>query len=111
MFKGMGDMARLMKQAQEMQGKLAEAQERVASIEAEGVSGAGMVRAVVSGKGELRRLAIDPALMTPQDREVLEDLVIAAVNDAHARAQEAAQGEMAKLTEGLPLPPGMKLPF
>jgi len=111
MFKGMGDMARLMKQAQEMQGKLAEAQERVASIEAEGVSGAGMVRAVVSGKGELRRLAIDPALMTPQDREVLEDLVIAAVNDAHARAQEAAQGEMAKLTEGLPLPPGMKPPF
>jgi len=111
MFKGIGDMAKLMKQAQEMQGKLAEAQERVASIEAEGVSGAGMVRAVVSGKGELRRLAIDPALMTPQDREVLEDLVIAAVNDAHARAQEAAQGEMAKLTEGLPLPPGMKLPF
>ena len=101
MFKGIGDMAKLMKQAQE----------RVASIEAEGVSGAGMVRAVVSGKGELRRLAIDPALMTPQDREVLEDLVIAAVNDAHARAQEAAQGEMAKLTEGLPLPPGMKLPF
>jgi len=111
MFKGIGDMAKLMKQAQEMQGKLAEAQERVASIEAEGVSGAGMVRAVVSGKGELRRLAIDPALMTPQDREVLEDLVIAAVNDAHARAQEAAQGEMGKLTEGLPLPPGMKLPF
>ena len=111
MFKGIGDMAKLMKQAQEMQGKLAEAQERVASIEAEGVSGAGMVRAVVSGKGELRRLAIDAALMTPQDREVLEDLVIAAVNDAHARAQEAAQGEMAKLTEGLPLPPGMKLPF
>ena len=111
MFKGIGDMAKLMKQAQEMQGKLAEAQERVASIEAEGVSGAGMVRAVVSGKGELRRLAIDPALMTPQDREVLEDLVIAAVNDAHGRAQEAAQAEMAKLTEGLPLPPGMKPPF
>lgn len=111
MFKGMGDMARLMKQAQEMQGKLAEAQERVASIEAEGASGAGMVRATVSGKGELKRLVLDPALMTPADREVLEDLVIAAVNDAHAKAQEAAQGEMAKLTEGLPLPPGMKLPF
>ncbi len=111
MFKGIGDMAKLMKQAQEMQGKLAEAQERVASIEADGASGAGMVRATVSGKGELRRLAIDPALMTPQDREVLEDLVIAAVNDAHAKAQEAAQAEMAKLTEGLPLPPGMKLPF
>ncbi len=111
MFKGIGDMAKLMKQAQEMQGKLAEAQERVASIEADGASGAGMVRATVSGKGELRRLAIDPALMTPQDREVLEDLVVAAVNDAHAKAQEAAQAEMAKLTEGLPLPPGMKLPF
>lgn len=111
MFKGIGDMARLMKQAQEMQGKLAEAQERVAAIEAEGASGAGMVRATVSGKGELRRLAIDPALMSPADREVLEDLVIAAVNDAHAKAQEAAQTEMAKLTEGLPLPPGMKPPF
>jgi DNA-binding YbaB/EbfC family protein len=111
MFKGLGDMAKLMQQAKQMQEKMVEAQERVASIEADGEAGAGMVRATVSGKGELRKLAIDPQLMTPEDRETLEDLVVAAVNAAHARAQEAAQAEMAKLTEGLPLPPGMKLPF
>jgi DNA-binding YbaB/EbfC family protein len=111
MFKGLGDMAKLMQQAKQMQDKMVEAQERVASIEADGEAGAGMVRATVSGKGELRKLTIDPQLMTPEDRETLEDLVVAAVNAAHARAQEAAQAEMAKLTEGLPLPPGMKLPF
>jgi DNA-binding YbaB/EbfC family protein len=111
MFKGLGDMAKLMQQAKQMQEKMVEAQERVASIEADGEAGAGMVRATVSGKGELRKLAIDPQLMTPDDRETLEDLVVAAVNAAHARAQEAAQAEMAKITEGMPLPPGMKLPF
>jgi DNA-binding YbaB/EbfC family protein len=111
MFKGLGDMARLMQQAKELQEKFAEAQARVAEITAEGAAGAGLVRATVTGKGELRRVAIDPSLMTPEDRETLEDLLVAAVNDAHGRAQEAAQGEMAKLTEGLPLPPGLKLPF
>jgi DNA-binding YbaB/EbfC family protein len=111
MFKGLGDMAKLMQQAKQMQEKMVEAQERVAGIEADGEAGAGMVRATVNGKGELRRLAIDPQLMTPDDRETLEDLVVAAVNAAHARAQEAAQAEMAKITEGMPLPPGMKLPF
>jgi DNA-binding YbaB/EbfC family protein len=111
MFKGLGDMGKLMQQAQEMQAKLAEAQERVAALEAEGVSGGGMVRAAVNGKGELRRVAIDPSLMGGDDREVLEDLVVAAVNDAQGKAQEMAQAEMATVTEGLPLPPGMKLPF
>jgi DNA-binding YbaB/EbfC family protein len=111
MFKGLGDMAKLMQQAKQMQEKLGEAQERVAQIEAEGAAGAGMVRAAVTGKGELKRLSIDESLMTPGDREVLEDLVVAAVNDAQAKAQEAAQAEMAKLTEGMALPPGMKLPF
>lgn len=111
MFKGLGDMAALMKQAQAMQGKLAEAQARVAAIEAEGNAGAGMVRATVSGKGELRRLAVDPALLDPAEVEVLQDLIVAAVNDAHRRAQDVAQAEMSALTEGLALPPGMKLPF
>jgi DNA-binding YbaB/EbfC family protein len=111
MFKGLGDMARLMQQARELQDKLSEAQERVAAMTAEGVSGAGMVRATVNGKGVLQALSVDPALLTPEDRGTLEDLVVAAVADAQARAQEAAQAEMAKLTEGLPLPPGMKLPF
>lgn len=110
MLKGLGDMAKLMKQAQAMQQKMTEAQERIAEIEAEGESGAGRVKARVSGKGELRGVSIDPSLMTADDREVLEDLLVAAVNDAHAKAQEKAQGEMAKLTEGLPLPPGMN-PF
>lgn len=111
MFKGLGDMGKLMKQAQEMQEKLAEAQERVQAMEAEGASGGGMVRARVNGKGELRAVSIDPSLVQPDDREVLEDLIVAAVNDAQGKAQEMAQAEMAKLTEGLPLPPGMKLPF
>jgi DNA-binding YbaB/EbfC family protein len=111
MFKGLGDMARLMQQAKELQEKLAEAQARVAEIAAEGAAGAGLVRATVTGTGELRRVAIDPGLMTPEDRETLEDLLVAAVNDAHGRAREAAQAEMAKLTDGLPLPPGMKPPF
>jgi DNA-binding YbaB/EbfC family protein len=111
MFKGLGDMARLMQQAKEMQQKFADAQERVAALEGDGEAGAGMVRATVTGSGELKRLSVDPALLTPQDRETLEDLVIAAVNAARARAQEAAQAEMAKITEGMPLPPGMKLPF
>jgi DNA-binding YbaB/EbfC family protein len=111
MLKGLGDMAALMKQAKQMQEKLAEAQERIAAVEAEGRSGAGLVVARVGGKGDLRGLAIDPSLMAPEEREVLEDLIVTAVNDAHARAQEAAQAEMAKLTEGMALPPGMKLPF
>lgn len=111
MFKGLGDMGKLMQQAQEMQSKMAEMQERVASIEVEGNAGAGLVRAVVTGKGELRQLEIDPSLLNDGDREVLQDLTVAAVNDAHGRAQEAAQAEMAKLTEGLGLPPGMKMPF
>lgn len=111
MFKGLGDMAKLMQQAKEMQEKLAEAQERVTAIEAQGESGAGLVKATVNGKGELRGVEIDPQLLTPEDREALQDLLVAAVNDAHGKAQAAAQGEMAKLTEGLPLPPGMKPPF
>ena len=109
---GLGDMAKLMKQAQEMQAKVAEAQERIAVIEAEGTAGAGMVRATASAQGELRSLKVDPSLLDgTEEREVLEDLIVAAVNDAVRKAREAGQEEMAKLTEGLPLPPGMKLPF
>ena len=111
MFKGLGDMGKLMQQAQQMQEKLAEAQARIEGIEVEGGAGAGLVRAVVNGKGALRAVEIDPSLMTEADREVLQDLLVAAVNDAHGRAQEAAQAEMAKITEGLALPPGFKMPF
>ena len=112
MLKGLGDMAKLMKQAQEMQSKMAEAQARMTAIEAEGSAGAGMVKAVASAQGELKSLRVDPSLLDgSHEREVLEDLIVAAVNDAARKAREAGQAEMAKVTEGLALPPGMKLPF
>jgi DNA-binding YbaB/EbfC family protein len=114
MLKGLGqlgDMAKIMKQAQEMQSKMAEAQARLDEITVTGEAGAGLVRATASAKGEVRGLSIDPSLFKPEDREVVEDLIVAAIKDAHARASEAAQAEMAKVTEGLALPPGMKLPF
>jgi DNA-binding YbaB/EbfC family protein len=111
MFKGLGDMAKLMQQAQQMQEKLAEAQARIEDMEAEGAAGAGMVSARVNGKGELRGVSIGPSMMTAEDREILEDLIVAAVNDAQDKARDMAQTEMAKITEGLPLPPGMKMPF
>jgi nucleoid-associated protein EbfC len=114
MLKGLGqlgDMGKLMRQAQEMQAKMAEAQERLETIEVEGEAGAGLVKAVASAKGELRRLSIDPSLFKPEEREVVEDLIVAAVKEATARAQAKAQEELGKITEGLNLPPGMKLPF
>ncbi|MEO0822714.1 MAG: YbaB/EbfC family nucleoid-associated protein [Pseudomonadota bacterium] len=112
MLKGLGDMAKLMKEAGAFQAKLAEAQERIAAIEAEGQSGAGMVKATATGKGELVRLEVDPSLLDgTEEKAVLEDLIVAAVNDAVSRAKEAGAAEMAKLTEGLPLPPGFKPPF
>lgn len=108
---GLGDMAKLMKQAQELQSKMAEAQARLDEITVEGEAGAGMVKATVSAKGELRALSIDPSLFRPEDREVVEDLIVAAIKDGQARAAQRAQEEMAAVTEGLNLPPGMKLPF
>ncbi len=114
MIKGLGqigDMAKLMKQAQEMQEKMADAQAKLDEVEVTGEAGAGMVKATVTAKGKLRALSIDPSLFTPDDREVVEDLIVAAIQDAQARAGDAAQAEMAKITEGLSLPPGMKLPF
>ena len=109
---GLGDMGKLMKQAQEMQSKMTEAQERISAIEAEGSSGAGMVRAVATGQGELKSLNVDPSLLDgSHEKEVLEDLIVAAVNDAARKAREAGQAEMAKITEEMGLPPGMRLPF
>lgn len=114
MLKGLGnlgDMAKMMAKAQEFQAKMAEAQAAVEALEVEGDAGAGMVKAWVTGKGELKRLSIDPTLFVPEDREAVEDLIVAAIKSAQDRAAEAAQAEMAKAAEGLPLPPGMKLPF
>jgi DNA-binding YbaB/EbfC family protein len=111
MFGKLGDMAGLMKQAQEMQAKMAEATEKMQGMEAEGSAGAGMVTAVASAQGDLKSLKVDPSLFSgDEEPEVLEDLIVAAVNDAIGKARAAGQAEMAKVTEGLPLPPGFKLP-
>ena len=108
---GLGDMAKMMKQAQEMQGKMAQLQEDMHNIMVEGSSGAGLVKASCTAKGELKTLDIDPSIFNGDDKEVVEDLILAAIKDAQTKASERAQEEMAKLTEGLGLPADMKLPF
>ena len=107
----MKNLGQLMKQAQQVQAKMAEMQEKLAAMEVEGASGGGLVRVTVSGKGELKRLKIDPSLVDPKEVEVLEDLVVAAVNDGRGKIDALAAEEMKKVTGGIPLPPGMKLPF
>ena len=102
---GMGDM---MKQAKAMQEKMAKAQEQVAALEVTGESGAGLVRIQMTGRHDVRAVTIDPALMS-EDRQVLEDLIAAAVNDAVRRVEGEQKALMAEVTAGLPLPPGMKL--
>lgn len=108
---GLGDMAKMMKQAQEMQGKMAQMQDDLENITVEGVSGAGLVKATATAKGELKALDIDPSIFNGDDKEVVEDLILAAIKDAQGKATARAQEEMAKMSEGLGLPPGMNLPF
>jgi len=107
----MKNLGQLMKQAQEMQAKVQEMQELLSGIEVSGKSGGGMVEVVLTGKGEARKVAIDKALLDPAEVEVLEDLLVAAINDARAKADARSAEEMQKLTGGLSLPPGFKLPF
>lgn len=107
----MKNLGQLMKQAQQVQAKMAEMQEKLAAMEVEGAAGGGLVRATVTGKGELKRLKIEPSLVDPKEVEVLEDLIVAAINDARGKIDALAADEMKKLTGGIPLPPGMKLPF
>lgn len=107
----MNNFAQMMKQAQKMQEQMAAAQNKVSEMEAEGSSGAGMVTAVVNGKGELRKLKIDQSLVDPQETEVLEDLIIAAINDAKHKVDAKSQEEMARVMGEFKLPPGVKLPF
>ncbi|MEO9648641.1 MAG: YbaB/EbfC family nucleoid-associated protein [Roseobacter sp.] len=114
MLKGLGslgDMAGMMKKAQEMQGKMAQMQDDMQNIMVEGASGAGLVKAACTAKGELKSLDIDPSIFNSDDKEVVEDLILAAIKDAQTKAAERAQEEMAKLTEGMGLPADMKLPF
>lgn len=100
-----------MKQAQQMQTKMQEMQNRLNDFESEGQAGAGMVKVTLNGKNELRKVKIDPSLLKADEAEVLEDLLIAAFNDAKNKIEAHVQGEMGKLTGGLSLPPGFKLPF
>jgi DNA-binding YbaB/EbfC family protein len=104
-----GGMANLMKQAQQMQQNMLKAQEELASVEVEGQSGAGMVKVIMTCKHDVKRVIIDSSVM--DDKEMLEDLVAAAVNDANRRAEQTTQDRMGSFTAGLNLPPGMKLPF
>ena len=105
-----GQLAGLMKQAQQMQENMRKMQEQLASVEVEGQSGAGMVKVVMTCKHDVKRISIDPSLVG-DDKEMLEDLVAAAVNDAVRRVEATVQEKMSGFTAGLNLPPGMKLPF
>ena len=103
-------LAGLMKQAQQMQENMKKAQDQLATIEVEGQSGAGLVKVVMTCKHDVRRVSIDPSLLA-DDKDMLEDLVAAAVNDAVRRVEATVQEKMSGFTSGLNLPPGMKLPF
>jgi nucleoid-associated protein EbfC len=107
----MKNIGQMLRQAQEMQGRMSEMQERLAQAEMSGASGAGLVQVTVTGKGDVKRIRIDKSLAVPDEVEVLEDLVMAAFNDAKTRLDAHVAEEMQKLTGGLQLPPGMKLPF
>jgi len=104
------DIGNIMKQAQQMQESLQKAQEEIANMEVTGEAGAGMVKVVMTGKHDLKRVEIDPSLMQ-DDKEMLEDLIAAAVNDANRRVESESQTKMSGLASGLNLPAGMKLPF
>ena len=101
----------MMKQAQQLQKKMAEAQDKLNQIEVVGSSGGGLVKITSTAKGEVKKIFLDDSLLKKDEKEILEDLIIAAINDAKQKGEAAAQEEMKSLTGGLPLPPGMKLPF
>ncbi|MEW5891543.1 MAG: YbaB/EbfC family nucleoid-associated protein [Pseudomonadota bacterium] len=105
-----GGIGNLMKQAQQMQENLQKVQAQIAEMEVEGQAGAGLVKVTMTGKHDVKRVVIDPSLMQ-DDKEMLEDLIAAAVNDAVRRVEAASQEKMAAITAGMPLPPGMKFPF
>jgi len=107
----MTNLGQMMKQAQEMQAKMNELQQRLAGVELTGSAGGGMVTVTLNGKGEMRALRIDPSLVDPNDVTVLEDLILAAANDAKSKVEGRVAEEMQKLTGGLNLPAGFQLPF
>jgi len=111
----MKSMEEMLKAAQEaaatVQAQMAEAQAKLDSVEVEGISGGGLVRITASAKGRIKAISIDDSLMVPSDKQMLEDLLAAAFNDAREKADQASNAEMGKMTSGLQLPPGFKLPF
>jgi len=107
----MRDLMNLMGKAKEMQAKFQAMQEEIAQLEAEGQSGGGAVKVTLSGKMEMRKLQIDPSLFKEEEVEILEDLILAAHNDAKTKVEQEIQQRTQEMTAGLPLPPGMKLPF
>ena len=107
----MHDLMGMMKQAKELQDKMQGLQEEIAAMEASGMSGGGLVTTIVDGKGGLKSIKIDTSLVKVDEIGILEDLIVAAVNDARGKAEAAAQEKMQELTAGLPLPPGLKLPI
>jgi len=107
----MVNIGNMMKQAQQLQKKMAEAQEKLSLIEVEGVSGGGMVKVTATAKGDIKRVILDDSLLSKDEKEMTEDLIVAAINDAKQKAEIASQEEMKSVTGGMSLPPGMKLPF
>lgn len=105
----MKDLMGVMKQVGEMQARMQQMQEELGVLEIEGQAGAGLVKVTLSGKGEMKRVRIDPSLMKPDEAEILEDLVVAAAQDAKAKLDAQLQAKMQEMTGGLPLPPGLKL--
>lgn len=112
MFSGKGGLGNIMKQAQQMQARMQQVQEEIAQLEVTGEAGAGMVKVVINGAHNCRRVEIDPSLLSDEDdKEMLEDLVAAAFNDAARRLDETQKEKMASVTGGMQLPPGFKMPF
>lgn len=107
---GLGDMAKMMQSARDMQAKMEEVQTRLDTLNVTGEAGAGLVKATATAKGELTALDIDPSIFTSQDKEIVEDLILAAIKDAQRRATETSQKEMERVTQELGIPPGM-MPF
>ena len=99
----------LMKQAQAMQQKMQDVQAELDTVEVEGAAGGGMVKLTMTAKGQIKAVSIDPSLLTPDEKEIIEDLIVAACNDARTKAERVMQERMAEVTKGLPLPPGLKL--
>ena len=107
----MSNIGQYMKQAQQLQNKMAEIQEKMGAALVEGSAGAGLVSATVNGKGKLKKIKLDPSLIDPQEIEMLEDLIVAAINDATQKAEAQMSNEMSQLTGGLQLPGNFKMPF